>query len=404
MLPEGWKKIQIKDCGTVVTGSTPDTRELKYYGDDFVFVSPKDMDVNKEVFTSEKKLSLSGYSQCRKVRKGATLCTCIGSTIGKIAFAGVDLVTNQQINSVIPNNYFDDDYIYYALKNISDDIKNRAGTQAIPIINKSEFSRLYIIAPKLEEQKKIGSIISTWDKAISTMDALLANSRQQKKALMQQLLTGKRRLPGFTGEWKNCQFRNIFSILSNTPLSRAEVEDGGEVEYVHYGDIHKISASYLDVARDYQGKISSNKVKSDFLEDGDLLVADASEDFEGIGKAVEVKNIQDKKAIAGLHIILARPDKTLLAKGYAGKIQFIPSVKKQFISLATGISVFGLSKTNFLSVSVLLPPLDEQRAIAAVLDAADREIVLLEQKAARLREEKKSLMQQLLTGKRRVRL
>ena len=93
-----------------------------------------------------------------------------------------------------------------------------------------------------------------------------------------------------------------------------------------------------------------------------------------------------------------------MAKGYTGKIQFIPSVKKQFISLATGISVFGLSKTNFLSVSVLLPPLDEQRAIAAVLDAADREIVLLEQKAARLREEKKALMQQLLTGKRRVRL
>lgn len=209
MLPEGWKKIQIKDCGTVITGSTPDTRELKYYGDDFVFVSPKDMDVNKEVFTSEKKLSLSGYSQCRKVRKGATLCTCIGSTIGKIAFAGVDLVTNQQINSVIPNNYFDDDYIYYALKNISDDIKNRAGTQAIPIINKSEFSRLYIIAPKLEEQKKIGSIISTWDKAISTTDALLANSRQQKKALMQQLLTGKRRLPGFTGEWKKCLLGNL---------------------------------------------------------------------------------------------------------------------------------------------------------------------------------------------------
>lgn len=330
-----------------------------------------------------------------------TIAANIGdSTIIKFDVACPDSIVGIQCYREKSNNV----WLKFKIDTIKKNLDNDAGKNAQKNINLQLLKPLKILTPPLLEQEKIAAVLSTWDKAIITTDALLANSRQQKKSLMQQLLTGKRRLPGFTGEWKNCQIRDIFSILSNTPLSRAEMEDSGEVEYVHYGDIHKISASYLDFAQDYKGKISSNKVKSDFLEDGDLLVVDASEDFEGIGKAVEVKNLQGKKAVAGLHIILARPNKILLAKGYAGKIQFIPSVKKQFISLATGISVFGLSKTNFLSVSVFIPPLEEQRAIASVLDAADREIVLLEQKAARLREEKKALMQQLLTGKRRVRL
>lgn len=408
MLPEGWRETTLGKCLSVMSGYAFKSDEFCDYGIPVIRISnitdTFDIDLSDCVYHADM-----GDDFLYIAKEHDVLIAMSGATTGKIGVYRNNEIAyiNQRVGKICVNDSISNlKYFFYVLN--QDEIQEYISRESIggaqPNISNRQISIIKINIPPLPEQEKIAAILSTWDKAISTTDALLANSRQQKKALMQQLLTGKRRLPGFTEKWNNCQFRNIFSILSNTPLSRAEVEDSEEVEYVHYGDIHKISASYLDFAQDHKGKISSNKVKSDFLEDGDLLVVDASEDFEGIGKAVEVKNIQGKKAVAGLHTILARPDKTLLEKGYAGKIQFIPSVKKQFISLATGISVFGLSKTNFLSVSVLIPPLDEQRAIAAVLDAADREIVLLEQKAARLREEKKALMQQLLTGKRRVRV
>jgi len=139
-----------------------------------------------------------------------------------------------------------------------------------------------------------------------------------------------------------------------------------------------------------------------FVEEGDLLMADASEDYAGIGKSVEAHSVKGYKIVAGLHTFLLRGNKELLADGFKGYLQFIPSVKAALIRFATGISVYGISKYSVRSIEVRLPKFAEQSAIATVLSDMDAEIEALDQRLAKTRALKQGMMQELLTGKTRL--
>jgi len=270
-------------------------------------------------------------------------------------------------------------------------------------ISKNKFLSLQITLPPLLEQKKMSEIFSSWDAAIVCTQKLLENSKQQKKALMQQLLIGNQHTVSSVTTWKSYKFSELFTTLCNANNPRADLSENGEYGYIHYGDIHKLTTDFLDCNQLSISKISKNKLtKIELLKEGDLLVADASEDYQGIGKSVEIKNLRGRHIVAGLHTILLRDNKKFLLDGFKGYIQHIPHVSKGLQKAATGISVLGISKRALLDVDVLLPPLDEQKAIAKILTAADALIAQYEVKLAHLQQQKKALMQQLLTGKIRV--
>lgn len=193
-----WKKKSIKSFSKVITGSTPRTSESKYYNGDYLFVSPSDMDEIKYIHATEKTLTEQGFERGRVVPKGSTLFVAIGSTIGKTAMAGVDLTTNQQIHAIVTNEkVFLNEFFFYQLTRISDRIKLLAGKQAVPILNKSNFESLRISFPSVQEQKKIVDILSNIDNEIEILKKNQDMIEEQKKGLMQQLLTGKRRVIKF---------------------------------------------------------------------------------------------------------------------------------------------------------------------------------------------------------------
>ena len=241
------------------------------------------------------------------------------------------------------------------------------------------------------------------DKLLKAMENLIAKKRDLKQASIQQLLTGKKRLPGFSGEWEVKRLGDIFQFLGTANNSRYDLSDYGKVKYIHYGDIHTRPAYFLDCNRDSLPSIDGNKVKNiPFLEDGDLVMADASEDYEGIGKSFEVRNATGRQVVAGLHTFLLRGNKDSLADGFKGYLQFIPSMKRELIKVATGISVYGISKNNVRNIEVRLPPTKEQTAIAAVLSDMDAEIAAIEARLAKTRDLKQGMMQELLTGRIRL--
>jgi len=204
-------------------------------------------------------------------------------------------------------------------------------------------------------------------------------------------------------DWASYTFGEAFEFLNTANNPWSDLSEYGDYKYIHYGDVHGNQSAFLDCAREDIPRIHKSEVQHlPLLEDGDLIIADASEDYEGTGISVEVKNIKGQRVVAGLHTLLLRGDKKLVADGYKGYIQSIAFIKQELIKIATGVSVYGISKSNLKRIAIPLPPLPEQRAIASALSDVDALIAALDALIAKKRLVKQGAMQELLTGKRRL--
>lgn len=182
-----WEDQTVGDFGKVVTGNTPSTTQLAFYGGGIPFVSPADISDLRFVDQTKTTLTPEGYAVTRPIRAGSVLFVCIGSTIGKVAQNVSDCATNQQINAVIPGPKHSDGFVYFALSLASERIAMLAGRQAVPIINKSLFSSVRILVPKLPEQQRIASCLSSLDALITAETQKLEALKTHMKGLMQQL-------------------------------------------------------------------------------------------------------------------------------------------------------------------------------------------------------------------------
>jgi type I restriction enzyme S subunit len=293
-------------------------------------------------------------------------------------------------------------YLQY-IPAVKDALRKAATGISVYGVSKNNVRNISICLPSITEQRAIATVLSDVDALITSLDQLIAKKRDIKQATMQQLLTGKTRLPGFSRKWKMRKFGELFQFLNTANNARSDLTENGEIKYIHYGDIHTKWRSFLDCSSDELPLIQRDKVGNvPFLEDGDLVMADASEDYEGIGISVEVKNAIGKKVVAGLHTFLLRGDKEVLADGFKGYLQYIPAIKAALRKVATGISVYGISKNNVRNISIYLPDITEQQAIATILSDMDAEITALEQRRDKTRALKQGMMQELLTGKTRL--
>lgn len=209
-------------------------------------------------------------------------------------------------------------------------------------------------------------------------------------------------------DWEVKKFKECFNQLRTYTYSRKQLtykQNEDDIYNIHYGDIHAaFPKNILDTERNLDLIpiiIDANIEEPTLLKDGDLIMADASEDYEGVGQSVELIKIGNKKIVAGTHTFALRP-KISFAPKYTGFIFSAFQAHKALKKIATGISVFGLSKFNIAKVKLPIPPLPEQKAIADCLSTWDKGIEKLTAIIQSKKEQKKGLMQQLLTGTVRV--
>lgn len=395
IIPKEWEVKRICDFGKVVTGSTPPTNDLGNYGMSYKFVGPVDISENKYIKSTEKHLSEKGFALSRCMPKGSVLFTCIGSTIGKCAIAKEDLTSNQQINAVICDPKHDEEFLYYELCNNSSKIRLIAGEQAVPIINKSTFEKLKIICPPFAEQKKISRVISLWDTAIEKQSELIEKLTLRKRALMQQLLTGRKRLAGFSGEWKEVRLRDIGAFFKGNGVPKNSITCEGH-KCLTYGDLY---TKYDYVISDVKSFIDDSTAGiSTRIQYGDICFAGSGETKEDIGKCAAF--IDDDYGYAGGDIIVFRANATNpITLSYILNSDY---VIRQKSNMGQGHSIVHIYPYQLEKVKLKLPPKKEQDAIASILLEADKEIELAKEKLASLQSQKQGLMQQLLTGKKRV--
>ena len=329
--------------------------------------------------------------QRAEVKSGDLLLTIRGST-GRVAIVPESLnganITQDTARIRVSS---DDDpiYLFYALQSpqVQRQIELNTVGQAVKGINIAEVRKLKIFHPEGGEQKKIAEILSTWDKAIANAEQLLANGQQQKKALMQQLLTGKKRLPGFTKKWSWLKASDVFKtvskknnsddeellavtqdqgVLPRSLLERRVVMPDGNTK----GYKLVIPGNFIISLRSFQGGLEYSSYRG--------LVSPAYTVLEPI------QEISDE-----------------FYKQYYKSYDFIGHLAVAVIGIRDGKQI---SYSDFSFLKLPYPDLEEQHEIASVLSTAELQIEILQKKLEHLKQEKKALMQQLLTGKRRVKV
>ena len=259
-------------------------------------------------------------------------------------------------------------------------LEQNAVGQTMPNMNTAILSELPLISASSKiEETKIAQILSTWDKAITTTERLLSNRQQQKKALMQRLLTGKQRFAGFEGEWKQVQVSDVCKIGRGRVINKEEIALNKGFYPVYSSQTLNNGVMGCIDSYDFDGEYAT--WTTDGVNAGTVFYRNGK--FNCTNVCGTLKSTTDSLDIKFLSLALSR-----VAFKYVSHTLANPKLMN---------GVMG-------TVEFLMPALEEQQKIASVLSAADAEITTIQNQLDNLKQQKKALMQQLLTGKRRVKV
>jgi len=403
VIPEEWEVVQLKNIGTVVTGSTPKTTIKEYYQNGTnLWVSPSDLGKGKEVKDTSTKLSDLGFEQTRKVPKKSVLVTCIGSTIGKIGIASKEMSTNQQINTLVCDIDNDGDFYYYVLDSKKEYIRNLAGTQAVPLLNKSDFSAIKVIKPPLPEQRKIAAILSSVDKKIEAIDEQIAKTEKLKKGLMQKLLRDgightefkESEIGRIPKEWEVVRLGEIALIKDGThfsPKSKSGPRKYVTSKNIKFGHFDDSTISYIS-QKEHDEIYKRCPVKK-----GQLLL---TKDGANTGNACINPLEEPFSLLSSVALIDGKLDK--LDNLYLLQWFLSHQGQKNLKGSMAGQAITRLTLTKISAHKLPLPSISEQKQIAKILSTTDNKLDTLREKKSRYERLKKGLMQKLLTGEIRT--
>ena len=339
-------------------------------------------------------------------RSNDILVTVKGSGAGTVVLSNAEYCISRQLMAARVVSW-NTQFVYFAV--LGDcSLFGAVATGLIPGLSRSDVLGKAIPLPPTEvEQETIAAALSDADALIESLEQLVAKKRSLKQGTMQELLTGRKRLAGFSEKWKVKLLDDLFDFSGGFSASRDQLSLEG-IPYLHYGDIHGSSKNHIDVHAEGHDlpklKVPLSSVSSSaLLEDGDVVFVDASEDDEGTSRHVAIINKCGLPYISGLHTIVAKSKTDELEHSYRRFCFQTTELTKQFRFFAVGTKVSGISKKNIARVTISIPSApSEQRAIAAILSDMDAEITALEVKRAKARQIKQGMMQVLLTGRIRL--
>ena len=251
--------------------------------------------------------------------------------------------------------------------------------------------------PPLSEQRRIAEILGTWDRAIAVTEALIAKSEAQKKALMQQLLTGKRRLPGFEDEWKEVRLGDVAEMTSGNAFKSSDISEEGDYRLIRMNDL-KVGVLKNSDPR-FVADHALDGLERFILHPGDFV----------FGMTGSLSNYAWIPPDLANTLYLNQRVGRLSAKNknssrFLQQLYLSTSVQNNILRMAAGAAQLNISLRDLRSFIISVPSFDEQKAIARIIDISADEVNVLQTKLQTLKTEKAALMQQLLTGKRRVKL
>jgi type I restriction enzyme S subunit len=361
----------------------------------------KDVNLGSYYIDNSKFIELARF----EVQEGDFIVSCSG-TIGRIFQIPRNFekgIINQALlkittdDNIIYKPFF---FYYFEWEKFQEKIiDNTQGGAMKNLVGMSVFKNTIIPLPPLLEQQSIAEVLIDTNKLIQSLEKTIAKKCNIKQGVMQKLLKPK-------DGWEVKKLGDIFEISGGLSASREQLSDEGFC-YLHYGDIHGSLKTYVDCADDFSNipklQIELNKVsKKSFLKNGDIVFVDASEDDDGVSRHIIIRNEKNIPFISGSHTIVAKSKDESLNNKYKSYCFQCKYMKDQFRFYAVGTKVSGVSKTSIKNIYIHIPPFDEQIRIATILDDLDSEIEVVEKKLSKYKLLKQGLMQNLLTGKIRL--
>lgn len=314
-------------------------------------------------------------------------------TIGQVFFINEDFWPLNTTLFVRDFKGNDPLFISFLLRTI--DFQSYSGKTGVPGVNRNDLHQITVKLPPLPEQHTIAAVLSDVDALITALDRLITKKRAIKQGAMQQLLTGKTRLPGFSGEWEVKKLVEFGSFKKGRNLPKNQLSAEGE-PCVLYGEIY---TKYDCVVKELTSFIPREVAEqSTPIEFGDILFAGSGETAEEIGKCFAY--IGTERAYAGGDLIIFSP--TEADSIFLGYQLNSPLICEQKTRLGQGSSVVHIYASGLATIEIPFPSLPEQRAIATTLSDIDAEIAALEARRDKTRALKQGMMQGLLTGRIRL--
>lgn len=415
LIPDDWEVKSLGEVATIVGGGTPSTLNSAYWNGDIQWFTPAELsDSKKYVSKSERTITERGLkeSSAKLLPKGTVLLTTRAS-IGITAILENPASTNQGFQSLIAKNNCCSEFLYYVIPLIKDEMLSRASGSTFAEISAKKLSTITFQLPPLPEQQRIAKALSDVDALISTTEKLIQKKKNIKQGAMQNLLTGKKRLPGFgpqnkspaykqtelgliPDDWEVKKLSEFGTFSKGSGISREE-SNTGEYPAVRYGELYTTHNDYI---KSFYSHISYEVAsKSKKINKGDLLFTCSGETKEDIGKCVAF--IGNEKAYAGGDLLILSPTVNIDSLFYGFLLNTTVAVKQKS-SMAQGDAVVHISAESIGKIRVPFPSKEEQTSIANVLSSMDKEIETLNTKLEKYRNLKTAMMQQLLTGKIRL--
>lgn len=318
----------------------------------------------------------------------SALLLCTRATIGEVRIAAMPVATNQGFKSLLCGESVDHRYLYYCLLMLKARMVDLATGSTFLEISKRDLANIRVPLPPLPEQRAIAAVLSDIDELLESLEALISKKRVIKWAAMQELLTGRARLPGFGGEWQVTALGNITDIRNGgTPRTGIPSYWDGRIPWCVPTDVTACRGKHLTRTARSITREGLASCGASLLPAGSLLLCSRAT----IG---EIK-------IASMPVATNQGFKSLVCgetvdHGYLYYRMLM--LKKQMIEVATGSTFLEISKHDVARIGIGLPPLPEQQAIATILSDMDAEITALERRLDKTRAIKQGMMQQLLTG------
>lgn len=394
-IPEEWETLYIHQITEISTGATPSTNINEYWENGTIrWMSSGELN-NKIIYDVNGRITQKGYDNTgtHMLPKNCVLIGLAGQgkTRGTAAYNKVELCTNQSIAAILPNSKYESKYLYFYIDSLYDKLRLlSAGDGGRGGLNKQILQNLEIAMPPLNEQHHIASALTSINNLISSLGKLIEKKKNIKQGAMQQLLTGKTRLKGFTEPWVYRKISEIATTSSGGTPSRS-------IPNYYYGDIKwftttELKDNYLYDSVEHITREALNNSSAKMFSANTILMAMYGATIGKLGVLKEPSTTnQACCAIKCNDIVEIFLFYILLYN------------RKSIIEKGCGAGQPNISQAIVNELSFLVPPCEkEQQAIATILTKMDNEITALEAKRAKYEAIKQGMMQQLLTGKIRL--